>query len=151
MKIKDKIINWLWRYANKYSSEETEEDFIEFLEDYKKRLNKIKEVYHPKDNDELKQISLAFNNVYTQRQMVQANKNLSLATWVLAFATIAFSISTIWGQNQALKAVTIGLQIVFILFIIAIVSGILTAINDRILRPFVRFILIHLIKEKNED
>lgn len=122
-------MGWLWDYANSKEYSREDKDFEELLEDYQKRLNKIKEVYHPKDDNELKQIALSFDNIYSQRKIVEANNGLKWATWVLAFATIIFAAKELWGAEETtsfiykLFAVVVPAIVIIILIIIGFVMG----------------------------
>lgn len=140
------MINWkkinakIWDYARNDITQDVGEDFIEFLKDYKKRLSKIKEIYEPKDDIELKQVALSFHNAYSQESIVKANKNLTLATWVLALATIAFAISAIWGSDTANNFVQIGFKVLIAIIFVAVFVGVIQFIIE-ILRRFAKFII----------
>lgn len=138
---KNRIIAWMWRWSNSKAYSADEEDFEEFLKEYKERLNKIKEVYHPKDYDELKHIALSFHNNYTQREMVNTNKSLQLATWILAIATILFTVSEIWGSGTANNVTRIMAQFVLGFFILFVVGSILSILITWIKRAIKWLIL----------
>lgn len=135
--MKSKIINFLWKWSNSNINKKVEEDFSEFLKEYKKRQTEIKEVYHPKNDEELKGVALAFSTSYTQKQMALATDSLKNATWILALATIAFTLSQLIGPNQTLTL--ISQLIVVLLWIIVIFIGISFVIN--IVKFIVRFFI----------
>lgn len=141
MTFKNKVINWLWKYANNPDYSQEDEDFGELLEDYKKRLHKIKEVYHPKDNDELKQIALSFDNAYSQRKMIEANNSLKLATWVLALATIGFTIKEIWGAEKASGLIYNIFAVIVPGFMIIILIGAGLFIVNKIIKMIIKFLM----------
>jgi hypothetical protein len=106
LKFKDRIVNLIWLNVRKDDSLESEEEFEEFLNNYEQRTKRIKQLYPNRTNLDINNIALSLENAYNQKQISEANKGLKVATWILAFATIAFTIATIWGASTAGSIVT---------------------------------------------
>ena len=137
----NKLLLWLSKYSNSKEYDSEEEDFEEFLKEYKKRKDKIKDIYHSKNNEESKQIPLLFLNSYGQRKMVDANKNLVIATWILALATIIFTISHVWGATAASNIIDIGFKILLVLSFVVFIGLILRLVN-RWIKKIIKSILL---------
>lgn len=131
-----KLISWFVKEQKRdYDWEEDEEEFNKFLERTRRRMEKISEAQRATSHEARAQVALMFEEAYTQKKMVEANRSLKFATWVLAVATIAFTVGTVYGASELNKTIQIALQILVGFLAIGLAWGILKAIWK-----FVRFI-----------
>jgi hypothetical protein len=135
----NRLIQW---YNNLDPDEKSEqEEFELFLKKYDERRNKIARMYKlPPEN--LNELSLSFENAYTQRKISEANKSLKIATWVLAAATIALVIGEVYGATKLENT----LETFSYLILIIILIGLSYVVFEGILK----FIIFVWKKMKNK-
>lgn len=118
-KLWEKFSQW---YKQDPDEKAEEEKFDIFLAKIENRMNKIKSAQNAETHQARAEIALLFENAFTQRKMVDANNSLKTATWVLAVATIAFTIGTVYGITELNKTVQISLQFIVgvVVFLLAL-------------------------------
>ena len=135
-----KFVQW---YKQDPDEKQEEEEFDEFLSKVEKRMNRIKSAQRAETHQARAEVALMFENAYTQRKMVEANNSLKAATWVLAVATIAFTIGTVYGIMELNKMIQVALQIFIGIIVIGLALFVLKGIWN-----FIKFIYKIFKKKK---
>lgn len=119
------LVKW---YKQDPDERAEQEEFEAFLDKIEKRMNKIKVAQKAETHEARAQVALMFENAYTQRKIAEANKNLQVATWILAVATIALVVGDVYGATELSKTSQVALQFVLGLLVIGLVLAILRGI-----------------------
>lgn len=133
LKLMVKILKTIWRnlitwYTEDPNEREEEEDFNEFIRKVEKRMDKIDAVQTARTHEARAQVALMFENAYTQKKIVEANNSLKAATWILAIATMAFTVGTVYGVAELNNVARIALQIVVGIIVIGLALFVLKGI-----------------------
>ena len=97
-----------WKYLVKWNKQDPDEkaqdeEFGEFLQKIEKRMDRIKAAQKAQTQEGRAQVALMFEQAYTQRKIAEFNRNLQVATWVLAIATIALVVGEVYGAEELNK------------------------------------------------
>jgi hypothetical protein len=134
------IWKWIKKNRNENSEESLEEEeYDKFLLKIEKRMDKIKGARKAQTHEARAQIGLMVENAYTQKKMVDVSNSLREATWILALATIAFTIGTVYGVAQLNNIMMIALQIIGLLIIALLAFVVLKGIWKIVKLLYARF------------
>lgn len=108
-----KEIKELWGKVVKFHNEtpeareerKEEEKYEEFIKKVEKRMDKSFSVNQATTREGRARVALMFENAYTQKKIVEANKILGTATIVLAIATTALVITIAYGTSGLEKTI----------------------------------------------
>lgn len=129
-----KIMGW---YKEDPNEKQETEEFEKFLIRCNKRKEMIIKHFGIIRGDP-EQMALSVENAYTQKKISEANNSLMVATWVLAVATIAFTVGTVYGVSELNNAIRIALQIIAGIIVIGlglvVVKGIWRIIRLKIIK-----------------
>ena len=110
-----------------------EEEYKEFVSKIARRVKALPDNFGIIRADDPLQLALLIENAHIQKKITEANESLKIATWVLAFATIAFTIGTIYGVVELNKVFEVILQgivgIIILVLGVKLVKGFLPMIN----------------------
>jgi len=108
-----KITKWIWNKITEDPDEVLEkEEYDKFASILAKRVRNLHDHFGTIRAQDPLQLALLIENVRTQKQITQANESLKFATWILAIATIAFTIGTVYGKSELDSVLLIALQII---------------------------------------
>jgi uncharacterized transporter YbjL len=128
-----KKLKSVWEYLIKWYKQDPdekaeEEEFGEFLEKVEKRMDRIKAAQKAETHEARAQVALMFENAYTQRKIAEANKKLQIATWILAFATIALVVGDVYGSSELSRTFQVALQFILGILVIGLALGVIRGI-----------------------
>jgi len=135
--MKDKLkraIKWVFSKIKEDPSESLEEEeYNEFALKIAKRVKTLPNYFGTIRADDPLELALLIENARTQKKITEANESLKVATWILAVATVAFTVGTIYGVVELNKVFEIALQIILGFIVLGLgvklVKGFLPMIN----------------------
>jgi hypothetical protein len=109
-----------------------DEDLQESLKEFKKIVKEIDEKrLDVEGNEGLRSKVKMFYDYHYQKELARSNRNLSLATWILALATIVLTVSTIYGAEATDTLLKQTTEIILIIVIIIIAIAVIFDIFSR--------------------
>ena len=117
--------NKFWKKIGEFftkdvDEEEEEEEFEKFSKIIENRMNKIPATQRCNTQEGRAQVALMIENAYTQKKISEANKKLGTATWILAIATIALVIGSIYGKETLNATAQISIYILGLIIILTL-------------------------------
>lgn len=149
MKCLKKLKNWWIKNQEKSTERYIErEEMKKELEEYKKDIDAIYDSSVMDFQERTPEKASLIQNMIIQRKLIETNKNLNNATWILAIATGLFTWATIidspnssylWTTLQGIS--TLIVYFIMIILILAFVWRILTLVYQHFIKIFLKRII----------